>query len=163
MWEGIYFVTFMTALLQWVQITSNRRVSVQMQYGSAAQYAKSSPCSSSNPLGYMSFISFQSPTNNLEIQCSVPSSKWAFHWYHSTPNYRTTTGGHICIIRRKEEKALKIEEHVTDLYRKVHNIPDTDGLLEMREEWEKRKRSDTISTVSDKPGSKKSKVDTIQE
>jgi hypothetical protein len=24
------------------------------------------------------------------------------------------------------------------LYRMDHNIPDTDGLLEMREEWEKR-------------------------
>jgi hypothetical protein len=34
----------------------------------------------------------------------------------------------------------------------------------MREECGKRKRSDTISTVSsDKPGSKKSKVDTIEE
>ena len=66
-------------------------------------------------------------------------------------------------VSKEEEKALKIEEEVTDLYRMDHNIPDTDGLLEMREEWEKRKRSDTISTVSDKPGSKKSKVDTIQE
>ena len=52
----------------------------------------------------------------------------------------------------------------TDWYRKEHNIPDTDGLLEMREEWEKRKRSDTISTVSsDKHGSKRPKVDTIKE
>ena|ERR1700722_18371238 len=110
----------------------------------------------------MSFISFPSPTNNLEIQCSVPSSKWAFHWYHSTPII-----GQLLVdifVSKEEEKALKIEEKVTDLYRMDHNIPDTDGLLEMREEWEKRKRSDTITTVSsDKPGSKKSKVDTIQE
>jgi hypothetical protein len=52
---------------------------------------------------------------------------------------------------------LKIEE-VTDFYRKEYDTPDTDGLLEMQEEWEKRKRSDTISesTVSsDKPGWKK--------
>jgi hypothetical protein len=50
--------------------------------------------------------------------------------------------------------ALKFEE---DLNRK-YNIPDTDG-LEMRKEWEKRKRSDTICTASsDKPGSKISKV-----
>ena len=63
-------------------------------------------------------------------------------------------------VSKEEEKALKFEEEVTDLYRMDHNIPDTDGLLEMREEWEKRKRSDTIYTVSsDKPGSKKSKVD----
>ena len=36
-------------------------------------------------------------------------------------------------VSKEEEKALKIED-VTDLYRKDHNIPDTDGLLEMREE-----------------------------
>ena len=44
------------------------------------------------------------------------------------------------------------------MYRKEYNIPDTDGVLEMREEWEKRKRSDTISRVSsDKHGSKRSR------
>jgi hypothetical protein len=65
-------------------------------------------------------------------------------------------------VSKEEEKALKIEEDATDLYRNDHNIPDTDG-LEMRAEWEKRKRSDTISTVSsDKHGSKRSKVDTIE-
>jgi hypothetical protein len=46
---------------------------------------------------------------------------------------------------------LKIED-VADSYKKDHDIPDTgwDGVLKMREEWEKRKRSDTIlmSTVS---------------
>ena len=41
-------------------------------------------------------------------------------------------------VSKEKENALKIEEEVTDLYRKDHNIPDTDGLLEMREEWEKR-------------------------
>ena len=67
-------------------------------------------------------------------------------------------------VSKEEENALKIEEEVTDLYRKDHNIPDTDGLLEMREEWEKRKRSDTMSTASsDKQGSKRSKVCPIQE
>ena len=67
-------------------------------------------------------------------------------------------------VSKEEEKALKIEEEVTDLYRMDHNIPDTDGLLEMREEWGEKKRSNTISTVSsDKPGSKKSKVNTIKE
>ena len=67
-------------------------------------------------------------------------------------------------VSKEEEKALKIEEEVTDLYRKEHDIPDTDGLLEMREEWEKRKRSDTMSTPSsDKHGSKRPKVRTIQE
>ena len=56
-------------------------------------------------------------------------------------------------VSKEEEKALKIEEEVTDFYRKE---PDTYGLLEMQEEWEKRKRSDTVSTVSsDKPGQKK--------
>ena len=50
----------------------------------------------------------------------------------------------------KKKEALKFAE---DLNRK-YKIPDTDS-LEMREEWEKRKRSDTISTVSsDKPGPK---------
>jgi hypothetical protein len=59
-------------------------------------------------------------------------------------------------VSKEEERALKIEEEVTDFYRKEYDIPDTDGLLEMQEEWEKRKRSDTISTVSsDKPGWKK--------
>jgi hypothetical protein len=53
----------------------------------------------------------------------------------------------VFVSKEEEENALKIED-VTDLYRKDHNIPDTDGLLEMREEWEKRKRSDTIFTVS---------------
>ena len=34
-------------------------------------------------------------------------------------------------------------------------MPDTEGLLEMRLDWEKRKRSDIVSTVSlDKPLSK---------
>ena len=41
-------------------------------------------------------------------------------------------------VLKEEEKALKIEE-VKDLYRMDHNIPDTDGLLEMREEWGKKK------------------------
>jgi hypothetical protein len=34
-------------------------------------------------------------------------------------------------ISKEEEKALKIEAEITDLYRKEYNIPDTDGLLEM--------------------------------
>ena len=42
-------------------------------------------------------------------------------------------------VSKEEEKALKIEEEVTDLYRMDHNIPDTDGLLEMREEWVKER------------------------
>ena len=71
----------------------------------------------------------------------------------------------IFVSKEKEkEKALKIKEEATDLYREEYNIPDTDGLLEMREEWEKRKRSDTISSVSsDKHGSKRPKVDPINE
>jgi hypothetical protein len=36
-------------------------------------------------------------------------------------------------MSKDEERALKFEEDVTDFYRKDHNIPDTDGLLEMRE------------------------------
>ena len=56
------------------------------------------------------------------------------------------TGGYT-----QKKEALKFEE---DLNRK-YNIPDTDG-LEMREEWEKRKRSD-------KPGPKISRVGTIKE
>jgi hypothetical protein len=58
---------------------------------------------------------------------------------------------------------LKIED-VADSYKMDHDIPDTDsdGVLEMREEWEKRKRSDTMSTVSsDKHGTKRSKVHTM--
>ena len=51
----------------------------------------------------------------------------------------------------QKKVALKFEE---DLNRK-YNIPDTDG-LEMREEWEKRKRLD-------KPGPKISRVGTIKE
>jgi hypothetical protein len=67
-------------------------------------------------------------------------------------------------ISKEEEMALKIEAEITYLYKKEYNIPDTDDLLEMIEEWGKRKRSDTVFTVSsDKPGSKRSKVDTINE
>jgi len=86
---------------------------------------------------------------------------------HSTGTTPPTIPGQLLVdmfVSKEEENALKIEEEVTDLYRKDHGIPDTDGLLEMREEWEKRKRSDTISTVSsNKSGSKRSKVDTIEE
>ena len=72
-------------------------------------------------------------------------------------------GGYI-YFKRGREKAFLLNEEVTDLYRREYNIPDTDDLLEMREEWEKRKRSDTISTVSsDKPGSKRPKVYPITE
>ena len=84
---------------------------------------------------------------------------------HSTGTTLPTITGQLLVdifISKEEEKALKFEEEITDLYRKEYNIPDT--LLEMREEWEKRKRSDTVSTVSsDKPGFKGSKVDTINE
>jgi hypothetical protein len=83
------------------------------------------------------FINFPSP--QLEIQCFVPSGNlWAVHWYH---NYRTSTGFFFFFKRGRE--GFKFEE-VTE-----GSIisPDTDGLLEMREEWRKRKRSDTISTV----------------
>ena len=67
-------------------------------------------------------------------------------------------------VSKEEEKALKIKEEVTYLYGKEYNIPDTDGLLEIREKLEKRKRSDTIYTVSsDKHGSKRSRVDLINE
>ena len=42
-------------------------------------------------------------------------------------------------VSKEEEKAVKIEEDVTDLYRKDHNIPDTDGLLKMREDGKKER------------------------
>ena len=58
-------------------------------------------------------------------------------------------------ISKDKEKAQKIKEKATEDYRKEHNMPDTEGLLEMRLDWEKRKRSDTVSTVSlDNPLSK---------
>ena len=58
----------------------------------------------------------------------------------------------------QKKEAIQFEEYLNRKY----NIPDTDG-LEMREEWDKRKTSDTISTVSsDKPGSKISKIGTIK-
>ena len=110
----------------------------------------------------MSFISFQ-----------VPQTIWKYNaLFHLASEHSTGTTpplitGQLLVdifVSKEEEKVLKIGEEVTDLYRMDHNIPDTDGLSEMREEWAKRKRSDTISTVSsDKPSSKKSKVDTIQE
>jgi hypothetical protein len=136
---------------------------VQMQYQSAAQFAKSSPCT------------------NVPIHCPicpssvsrVPQTIWKYNALfhlaseHSTGTTPPTIPGQLLVdifVSKEEEKALKIEEDTTELYRMDHNIPDTDGLLEMREEWEKRKRSDTISTVSsDKHGSKRSKVDTIEE
>jgi hypothetical protein len=37
-------------------------------------------------------------------------------------------------VSKEEEKALRIDAEVTDLYRREYNIPDTGGLLEMREE-----------------------------
>jgi len=68
----------------------------------------------------------------------------------------------VYIFISKDEEGFKIEE-VTDLYKKEYNIPDSDGLLDMRAEWQKRKRSDIISADSlNKPGSKKPKVDTMK-
>ena len=57
----------------------------------------------------------------------------------------------------KEEEALKFEEDIGRyFYRKEHDIPDTGGLLEIQEEWEKRKRSEAFFIVSlDKPGQEK--------
>ena len=37
-------------------------------------------------------------------------------------------------ISKEEEKALKFEAEITDLYRKEYNIPDTDGLLDGKKE-----------------------------
>jgi len=50
-----------------------------------------------------------------------------FQWYFSTHNYRTATGGCDCL---KKENVLKLKRNS----QKEYNIPDTDGLLEMREE-----------------------------
>jgi len=135
----------------------------QMQYRSAAQFSKSSPCTN---------VPIHCPICPSSIS-QVPQTIWKYNALfhlaseHSTGTTPPTITGQLLVdmfISKEEEKALKIEEEITDLYRKEYNIPDTDGLLEMKEEWEKRKRSESVSTVSsDKPGSKRPKVDTIDE
>ena len=100
----------------------------------------------------------------------VPQTIWKYNALfhlaseHSTGTIPPTITGQLLVdtfISKKEEKALKIEAEITYLYKKEYNIPDTDDLLEMRG---KRRRSDTVSTISsDKPDSKRFKVDTINE
>ena len=135
----------------------------EMQYQAAAQFAKSSPCT------------------NVPIHCPIcpssvsqaPQTIWKYNALvhlaseHSTDGTPPKIPKQLLVdifVSKEEGKALKIGGQVTDFYRREHDIPDTEGLLEMQEEWEKRKRSDTISTVSsDQPGRKKTQVATIQE
>jgi len=54
---------------------------------------------------------------------------------HSTGTTPPTITGQLPVdifVSKEEEKALKIKEEVTYLYGKEYNIPDTDGLLEIR-------------------------------
>ena len=119
----------------------------QMQYGAAAQFAKSSPCTN---------VPIHCPLYPSSIS-QVPQTIWKYNALphlisqHSTGTTPPAITGQLLLdifISKDEEKA-------TEDYRKEHNMPDTEGLLEMRLDWEKRKRSDTVSTVSlDKPLSK---------
>ena len=69
-------------------------------------------------------------------------------------------------IRKEEEMALNIKQEATDAWRKEHNIPATESLLEMiqAEEMQKRGRSDTVSTVfSDSHDHKRARIYAIPE
>ena len=69
-------------------------------------------------------------------------------------------------IRKEEEKAFNIAEKLTETYRKAHDIPGTETLLEMMEaeEKQKRDRSDTVSTAfSDSHIQKRARVYSIPE
>src|ERR1700683_2354296 len=110
-----------------------------MQYQSAAQFAKSSPCTNV-PIHFPIC-----PSSVFQVPQTIWKYNALFHLAceHSTGTTPPTITGQLLVdifVSKEEEKALKIKE-VTDLYRTKYNIPDTDGLLEMREEWEKRKRS----------------------
>ena len=59
-------------------------------------------------------------------------------------------------IHQKEEQALGIGEDFTYGWRRENLIPDSDGLVAMMEDQQKRERSETVyTTLSDKPASKK--------
>ena len=105
----------------------------QMQYQSAAQFSKSSPCTN---------VPIHCPICPSSIS-QVPQTFWKYNALfllaseHSTGTTPPTIPGQLLVdifVSKEEEQALKIEEEVIDLYRKEYNIPDTDGLLEMRED-----------------------------
>jgi hypothetical protein len=67
-------------------------------------------------------------------------------------------------IHKKEEQALGIGEEYTHGWRRENLIPDSDGLMAMMEDQQKRERSDTVSTtLSDKPASKRPRYKGIPE
>jgi len=67
-------------------------------------------------------------------------------------------------IHKKEEQALGIDKGFTHGWRRENLIPDSDGLMAMMEDQQKRERSNTVSTtLSDKPVSKKPRYKGIPE
>ena len=147
-------------------ITSNCQYHyAQMQYRAAAQFSKSSPCT------------------NVPIHCPIcptsvskaPQTIWKYNaLFHLTSEHATgSTPPQIprqlladMHIRKEEEKAFNIAEKLTETYRKAHDIPGTETLLEMMEaeEKQKRDRSDTVSTAfSDSHIQKRARVYSIPE
>ena len=67
-------------------------------------------------------------------------------------------------IHTKEEQAVGIDEGYTHGWRRENLIPDSDGLMAMMEDQQKRERSNTVSTtLSDKPVSKNPRYKGIPE
>ena len=110
----------------------------QMQYRSAAQFAKSSPCT--NVPNHCPIC----PSSVFQVPQTIWKYNALFHLAseHSTGTTPPTITGQLLVdifVSKEEEKASKFEEEVTDLYRMHHNIPDTDGLLEMRKNGKKER------------------------
>ena len=68
---------------------------------------------------------------------------------HSTHNSKTVTSEYICFKRGRDGlKNLKNKSQISTERSMISDIPDNDGLFEIQEEYGKRKRSDTIFTIS---------------
>jgi hypothetical protein len=138
---------------------------VQMQYQLAAQFSKSSPYT------------------NVPIHCPIcptsvskaPQTIWKYNaLFHLTSEHASdSTPPKIprqlladMHIRKEEGMALNFKQEATDAWRKEHNIPATESLLEMMhtEEMQKRERSDTVSTAfSDSHDPKRARIYPIPE
>ena len=118
----------------------------EMQYAAASRSLTSSPCT------------------NLPIHCSIgscstsasktPTTIWKYNTMFHLASEHSDHDGTLpkiprellqsMFITRAEEKALQVTEEQTRVWRDDNEMPNTEGLLEMLEEREKRSRSNTV-------------------
>jgi hypothetical protein len=146
-----------------ISITSNCPYHYErMQYKHAATSSSTMPCTNVPihcPL---------CPTSVSGNQQTIWKYNALYHLIteHSNSGILPEIPGELLVkmfIHKKEEQALGIEEDFTYGWRRENLIPDSDGLVAMIKDQQKRERSETVSTtLSNKPTSKKSRYKGIQ-